>query len=131
MADLSGHSPAAVGPPIQDEAAAKSGAQGEHHKIGQPPACTVQPFADSRAVGVIFQIHRAVEMNPKQLFKWHILQGQVAGVEDFPLRHRAGDAYANRVDFPLRNTGLPDRLSGQFCQAADQRLRAFHMPHRH
>ena len=130
MPDLSGHSAAAVELSVQNKAAAKAGSQRDHHKILPPSACAVEPLPCRRAVGIVFQIHRAVEKAAEQLLKRHVPQREIAGIEDVPLRYRTGNPNTYRLNLVFRRPGIFHCLLSQLCQTPDQLLRAFQRPHR-
>ena len=122
---LAGHAVGAmVNFSIVHNACAHAGAQRHGHKPFAAAACTHVEFRQCRAVGVVFDVQRDIQIFMEQLAQRHVPQRQVAGVRDGAGAniHRPRHANAHRGDFTQRHAGSSGQLLCQRCHRPRQPL---------
>ena len=113
---LTGHTVGAVVYfPVVDDTRAHAGTQRDGHKALALASRAHMELRQRRAVSVIFDVQRDIQIFVKQLSQRHVPQGKVAGIRDrtSPYIHRSGNADAYRRH-------ITDRNIGRLCQLLHQ-----------
>ena len=93
---------------VQNEPHADAGAQCDHRKVLGSAARAAEILSHRRAVGVVAQQQRKIQMLAEQRLQGHILHGDVGGKAHVSAVHRTGQTHAHIVC--LR---LPHHFAGQ------------------